>query len=359
MTLLLGADSELPQTSLIAGHEIWGVYIAGSIGHVYTAGELQDLGRSGVKGVLPIVVPLQSKPEDGPWWWATDEGAAEIVRLVADARAWGLHGGAPLCFDIEEATAEAMIAVDPGLPAKVEARIAAATTAYGYEPWTYGGAVWHNAIPQPKAKRWLAKWEAESGEAGETPAALPAGYDGWQFAGNVSDGRIDLDVFAGGLKFLGPDGIPGVIGEPEQAPKEDGTPATGGEAPASPGTDTGSPSPSSAEPSPSSESSTEPTPPSSTSSDEAEAAKDAAVAESEVEHADPGATADAVELDKTADAPATPTHEAEIHDLTSKIRAELQVHDEEHSIAMANIATHLAELDDLANAEAAVKESPK
>ena len=326
MALLQGADSEIPQTSLVAGHEIWGVYIAGEVGHVYTAAELQELGRLGVKGVLPIVVPLQSKSEDGSWWWATDEGAAEIVLLVAKARAWGLQGGSPVCFDIEEGTAEAMIAVDPSLPGKVEARMAAAASAYGYEAWTYGGHAWHDAIKEPKAKRWLADWPLPSGGESPAPTELPAGFDGLQYAGNVNEGRIDLDIFAGGLKYLGLDGVPGVIGEPEQAPA------------AETGPDEQAP-----------ESANAATSPASIESEAEGAARDEAekVADAVEGEVPPAAEADATELDKTVDAPVTPTHLAETRDLVAEILDLAKSHVEA-------LTTHLAELDDLI-----AKESPK
>ena len=216
MTILPGADSELPQPGFETGKEIWGVYIAGDIAHVWSHAEVASLGLAKVRAVLPIVIPTPPSP-GVPWWFAADEGAVALVRLIADARAWGLPGGSPLVLDIEQGTAEAMIAHDATLPAKVEARFAAAATAYGYHPWTYGGATWHDAVgPGHVAKRWLAAWPATP----PTSLELPAGYDGWQYEGNAKGGRIDLDIFAGGLEYLGCDGIPAIFGSsaPSTAP---------------------------------------------------------------------------------------------------------------------------------------------
>lgn len=218
MSILNGADSELPQPGLEGGREIWGIYIAGNIGHVWQKSEIENLGRAGVRAVLPIVVPPQSASADG-WWWTEDEGAQTIVRLVAEARAWGLQGGSPLCFDFEEGTAEAMIGVDRTLPAKVEARVFAACTAYGYHGWTYGGKTWHDAVGAGhKCHRWLAAWEKEAGEVGKVPTSLE-GYGAIQYAGRVEGGRVDLDVFQGGLEYTGCDGTPALFGEAEQLPK--------------------------------------------------------------------------------------------------------------------------------------------
>lgn len=238
MTIMQGADSELPQPGLEGGKEIWGVYIAGDVGHVWTKGEIEGLGRVGVRAVLPIVIPPQSPQGDAGWWWAEDEGAKRIVLLVAEARAWGLAGGSPLCFDIEEGTAEAMLKVDPALPGKVEARIFAACAAYGYHAWTYGGLTWHNAVKDHKSHRWLAHWSKASGEEGPAPTTLE-GYGAIQYAGNVQNGRIDLDLFQGGLEYMGCDGVPALFGEAEQAPKAHdelvttGTTAEAGSAPLS------------------------------------------------------------------------------------------------------------------------------
>jgi hypothetical protein len=321
MTILKGADSEIPQPGAEAGEDVWGIYLAGDVGHVWTKEELANLGRVGVRATIPIVIPAGAKPADGAWWFVEDEGAQMIVRLVAEARAWGLPGGAPLVFDLEENVVEAILAVDPSLPAKIEARINAACNAYGYDAWTYGGKAWHDAVGSgAKCHRWLAEWPTEV----PTDPLLPAGFDAWQFAGNVDGGLIDRDIFAGGLKYLGADLVVAVIGEPEQAPAA----PLEEQAPESVNAST----------SPAAEAAT---------AEAAARVEEEKVAEAVVAEAPPAAAADAAELDKTIDAPPTPTHDAEAVDLVGKLYAiSKAMHD--------SLATHLAELADLLS-----KESPK
>lgn len=327
--MLQGADSEIPQPGLEGGREIWGVYIAGDVGHVWTKEDLGNLGRAGVRAVLPIVVPAQSPTPDVGWWWAEDEGAAAIVLLVAQARAWGLPGGAPLVFDFEESTVEAMLAVSPGLPALVEARVFAACAAYGYHGWTYGGKAWHDAIPEHKGHRWLAHWSAASGEEGPVPTSLE-GYGAIQYAGNVQGGRVDLDVFAGGLEYLGCDNVPAIFGAPDDPPKDEtasaGTPASDGSAPES--APAPSPSPKPDDSSESSMTSTAPSP----STDPTEAAD-----QTEAEKVADAVIAEGHEAETDAEAPVTPTHADELRTLA------------------AAMTTHAAELTDLADR----LESPK
>lgn len=322
MTTLKGADSEIPQPGDVAGEDVWGVYLAGDIGHVWSKEDIANLGRSGVKAVLPIVIPPGGKGADGAWWFVEDEGAQTIVRLVAEARAWGLPGGAPLCFDLEQNIVEAILAVDPSLPAKIEARIGAACSAYGYHGWTYGGKTWHDAVGAAHVcHRWLAEWPAVE----PTDPQLPAGFGAWQYVGNADGGRIDRDIFAGGLEYLGADLVPFIVGQPVDPP-----------APPAPTGD--------GQPPESRDAATEP-------ALQAEAEKTADAVTKEVAVDVPAADAVAVELEKTADAPPTPTHEAEIHDLTAKIREALALHDAAHRATADILETHLSELDTLANKE--------
>lgn len=187
---LVGADSATPHPNLYAGHDVWGVYVAGSTPHIWTPAEVKDLAAHGVRGAMPIVVPSQEEP-----WWATDQGAEALVRLVAFARAWGLHVGSPLCLDIEEATAE-HIAATHGLAKEVESRWANACATYGYHPWTYGGKIWHEAVGDPSsALKWLAEWP----NVRPANPPLPPDYHAWQYA---SGPDIDLDVFEPGRTYL-------------------------------------------------------------------------------------------------------------------------------------------------------------
>jgi hypothetical protein len=192
---LSGGDSAFPQDDLYTGHTVWGFYIAGSTPHVWSPAQVRDLGAHGVKGAMPIVVPPQNTA-----WYAGDEGAAELIRLVAAARAWGLFHGSPLCLDIEEGTAEA-IAKKRGLAKAVESRWAAACATYGYHPWTYGGVLWHTTVGDPSsALKWLARWPTRT----PTNPKVPPNYHAWQYAGNVHGGRMDLDTFEAGRTYLNP-----------------------------------------------------------------------------------------------------------------------------------------------------------
>ena len=120
--------------------------------------------------------------------------------------------------------------------------------------------------------------------------------------------------------------MPGVIGEPEQAPA------------AETGPDEQAP-----------ESANAATSPASIESEAEGAARDEAekVADAVEGEVPPAAEADATELDKTVDAPVTPTHLAETRDLVAEILDLAKSHVEA-------LTTHLAELDDLI-----AKESPK
>lgn len=213
MTLLIGADSAVPQPDLYRGHTIWGVYVAGDTPHVWTQAEIAALGLGGVRGVLPIVVP----PQDHAWW-AENEGYGTLEALVRDAVAWGLPKGAPLALDVEEAQA-VRIGPDTGRCWAI------ACVAHGYRPWLYGPAGFLDR--DHWCHHWLAKWYGDAGEDHEAPVEIPPHHLGWQYAGDVEGGRIDRDVFAPGHTFLTPElKVEVIMNEQEAA---EGTPVPGPE----------------------------------------------------------------------------------------------------------------------------------
>lgn len=298
--MLIGGDSASPQTKYYPGKEIWGIYVAGATPHVWTKTEILELGQHGVRGMLPIVVPPQEPDADGKWWFDSTLVAGALTLLVAQARAWGLTSGSPICLDIEEATAEKLTVDERKM---VAAHFVEAAKAYSYIPWTYGGATWHEGT-EGQGYRWLAKWDPE-GTA--QPGAIPAGFDAYQYQGGVDGGAIDLDLFEGGLTYLGADLQIGVIGNPS-------------------------------EPAPAPAPSPEPAPAAPDSSTKEPAVDPLHAEEIKVDSA---IGAEQGELRKTVAAPETPIHESEIHTLTSKIRV------------------HLAELDILATKILGAKESSK
>ena len=212
---MLGADSSVPEPASYSSlREVWGIYVAGDTPHVWTHPEVEELGRHGVRAVLPIVVPTQ---DPAIRWWTLgggDTGGYEYTeQLVRDAVAWGVPPGSPLVLDIEEATATAI-----GASAhSVVLGWVHACTVHQLVPWIYAGpSFWSSAGASIGEHQWLAEWPQPTPE---TPPALPAGYSGWQYAGSGSGhGPVDLDVFAGGLAYLGCDLRPGVFGTPEPAP---------------------------------------------------------------------------------------------------------------------------------------------
>jgi len=190
MTVLTGADSSTPQPAQYKGKKVWGVYVGGATPHVWTKEEVAELGAHGVEGVIPIVVP----PQDTPWW---DEnfGYATLEALVREAMAWGLPEGSPLCLDVEEAQAAAIL--KNGSAADVMHAWAVATRVHNYRTWTYANRDF--LANDHWALRWLAEWP----EVTPTEPGLLANYQGWQYRGGV-DG-IDLDIFEEGRDYLTPD----------------------------------------------------------------------------------------------------------------------------------------------------------
>lgn len=265
MSVLQGADSATPQPDLYRGREVWGVYVAGNTPHIWSHDEVNDLGRNGVRAVVPIVVPPGLPAEGEAAWWSVDETAGYPVleELARAAQAWGASG--ILCLDIEENVAEAM-----GMQRQnVATAWTIACKAHGFEPWTYGGQTWH-ADTVGKGKRWLAHWDDQT-----APVEPPAGFDAIQYQGNAEGGRIDLDLFAGGLTYLGTDLQPGVIGVSDHPIEPIPAPA----APPAEGT--------------------------------------------EVDHVTDALEAQTTQAEHIADAPPTPTHGAELHDLAAKIEVHL------------------------------------
>ncbi len=205
-----GADSSVPQPQLYNPQtEVWGVYVGGDTPHVWTHAEVEELGRHGVRAVLPIVVPTQ---DPAIRWWTLgggDTGGYEYVeQLVRDAIAWGVPPGSPLVLDIEQATADAI-----GLGAhSVSLGWVHACTVHDVIPWIYAGESYFSASAAPVGEhRWLAMWPAPT----PTDPVLPAGYSGWQFAGGFV---VDRDVFEPGIEYLGCDLRAGVFGAPAPAP---------------------------------------------------------------------------------------------------------------------------------------------
>lgn len=206
-----GADSSVPQPALYTPErEVWGIYVAGATPHIWTRAEVEELGRHGVRAVLPIVVPTQ---DTAIRWWTlggSETGGYEYTEaLVRDAVAWGVPAGSPLVLDIEQATAEAI-----GASAhSVELGWQHACAAHGLVPWIYSGRTFFDASGTAVCKRWLAEWP----EPTPVNPAVPEGFDGWQYAGGAEGDRIDLDVFAGGT-YLGCDYQVGAFGSPAPAP---------------------------------------------------------------------------------------------------------------------------------------------
>ena len=196
MTLLTGADSAVPQPDLYRGHTIWGVYIAGDTPHVWTHAEVAALAAHGVRGVLPIAVP----PQKESWWvedkgYGTNEGYGTLEGLVRAAAVWGLPHGSPLVLDVEEAQAEK-------IGSNTCHAWAIACGVHHYIPWIYSSA---GLLARDHwCRHWLAKWYGEAGEDHEAPPALLLNDVGWQYAGNVENGRIDRDIFAAGQTYLTP-----------------------------------------------------------------------------------------------------------------------------------------------------------
>ncbi len=189
MTTYLGADSAEPQPDLYRGHDIWAVYVGGATPHIWTHEEVAALGDEGVRAVLPIVVPGQSRQ-----WWLGDAGAAELRALAQLARTWGVPAGSPLCLDIEEGQAEQLHDYLPS----VAVEWVNAASALRFLPWSYGGTLWHSATAGLH-RRWLAEWP-DTVPADPEP---PPGFMGWQYQGNAEGGRIDRDVFRAGV-YLSP-----------------------------------------------------------------------------------------------------------------------------------------------------------
>lgn len=185
MPALTGGDSATPKPT--QGRKIWGVYVAGDTFHVWTKEEVAALAKSGVQGVMPIVVPPQNES-----WWLENAGYATTEALVREAKAWGVPKGAPLCLDLEEGqTARMANIVD------VFHGWAVATRTHGYRTWTYGG---RTALAQDHyGFRWLAEWP----DVTPTNPQLPVGFNGWQYATVTAEG-IDLDIFQTNRDYMTP-----------------------------------------------------------------------------------------------------------------------------------------------------------
>jgi hypothetical protein len=184
---LTGKDSSVPQPTEYAGTDVWGIYVAGDTPHIWTREEVAALGAAGVKGVLPIVVP----PVDEKWW-SDGDGAVALTTLVMAALAWGIPAGSPLVLDVEQAQATQLLA---GGVMTVGHAWAVATRGHGLDPWIYSNDAYLRL--DSWSRKWLADW------TGTLPDALPAGYSGQQYAGNVNGGEVDLDLFADGV-YLDP-----------------------------------------------------------------------------------------------------------------------------------------------------------
>jgi hypothetical protein len=230
MAIVNGADSDAPQESEYRGREIWGIYTPG-----WPRAALGDLGRGGIRGVLPITVA----PAAPAHWWSEDEtgGYALLEGLVRVAMDWGVPSGSPLCLDVEESLAEQIGSVTGKVVAKAWAT---ACRIHGLIDWSYGGETWHASTEGIIRHRWLAKWPLESGETPAEVPEIPSGFDALQYAGNVQEGRIDLDLFNGGLTYLGADlqvaHGPEESSEPMSDPATDPTPTeTSGPTNESPG----------------------------------------------------------------------------------------------------------------------------
>jgi hypothetical protein len=199
MTNLAGADSAVPQPTLYHGFTVWGCYVAGDTPLVWSRSDVAALGAAGIKGVVPVVVP----PQTWPW----PPGA--LATLVAKAKAWGVPADSPLVLDVEQGTAQAMTVAEA---AQVDADWSAAWTGRSV---IYSGTTMLDNVS--RCARWLAQWP----DVTPVNPDVPAGYFGWQYAGNAMGGAIDLDVFADGETFMLPDCSGVVVLPPNPQPPPD------------------------------------------------------------------------------------------------------------------------------------------
>jgi len=193
---LPGADSSSPQPARYPGHRVWGIYVAGDTWHVWTHAEVAQLGPHGIWGVLPIVVPPQRVD-----WWLDNHGYATLELLAREAVAWGVPAGSPLCLDVERVQSDKF----GNNAADIARSWAVACSAHHLIPWAYGAAPFLDR--DLFNNRWLADWPNVMPRDPDPPA----GYRGWQYAGNVNG--IDLDVFLANEIFLSPDLRPVTITE--------------------------------------------------------------------------------------------------------------------------------------------------
>ncbi len=189
---LLGADSAFPQpTEYKAGRQWWGVYAAGNTPHVWTPGEVRALDAAGIKGCLPIVVP----PQSWPWVGIADgeDGEETVLReLIAEAQAWGVKQGEPLCLDVEESFAEL---VGTNMASLLSTWYMLVGEGAHFIPWVYGSSA--TVGEARNCNKWVAYWP----EKVPKDPTVPAGFKAWQYAGRCFDDKIDLDVVEGPVVF--------------------------------------------------------------------------------------------------------------------------------------------------------------
>jgi hypothetical protein len=188
---IVGADSCVPQPSLYGGTDVWMIYVADhrTTPYVWTRADSAALGSAGVEGVMPVYVPVENT-------WPLPNG--EFDMLFEDGETWGVCPGSPALLDIEQSLAQL---------AGAEIRDGAAL------PWIMG-------CEQRRLDPWLYLGRTAAGNMGVVPARLllagwpiptpvnpspPAGFSGWQYAGNQQGGRIDYDCFVDGCTFMKPD----------------------------------------------------------------------------------------------------------------------------------------------------------
>lgn len=191
-----GCDSAVPAPAAqYAGKLFAGFYCGGDTPHIWERSEVAALGRLGVRGVLPIVVPPQS------WPWPSEvqpPGISEVLGdLVAQAHRWGVPIGSPLALDIEPGQGDLMSAPQPGAPNGYLPQVRTAWRMWcqgRFVPWIYAVRRHHATVPTYTA--WLAEWD--------NVAKIPQGFAAKQYFGGVGQ-PVDLDIALNGLTWMAAD----------------------------------------------------------------------------------------------------------------------------------------------------------
>lgn len=204
MNPIYGIDCAfVPPAEDFKGKQILGVY-GGEFGdtpHIWTPEQIAATIVLGIKGIYVLFVPP-------PQFWTTMRQS--LRDLLFGSPLWKhLPHFCPCYIDIERNQQDEMG------PWYME-QVGHVWTDVCYND---AGSIFHKqvisgmyaspdglAVQPISIRRILAEWLEPAGSVPQTPpTAPPAGYTGWQYAGNADSGTADLDVFSSGYRWALPD----------------------------------------------------------------------------------------------------------------------------------------------------------